>query len=131
MLRPGGEGDSCRGEGGPGEEVREFWRAPLLGGRSLGRLLHSPAPAYRHMCREQGGTSLSLDWPARTGGAARHHHWSIPAASELMHCKSTSSVFDLQSGGDLSGGEAGGAETGGDGAVGEGVEGGEDSAVDG
>ena len=48
-----------------------------------------------------------------------------------MHCESTSSVFDLQSGGDLSGGEAGGAETGGDGAVGEGAEGGEDSTVDG
>ena len=48
-----------------------------------------------------------------------------------MHCKSTSSVFDLQRGGDLSGGEAGGAETGGGWAVGEGVEGGEDSPVDG
>ena len=103
----------------------------MLGGRSLGGLFNSLAPAYCHMCREQGGTSLSIDRPARVGGAAGHHHWSIPAASELMHCESTSSVFDLQSGGDLSRGKAGGAEEGGDGAVGEGAEGGEDGAVDG
>ena len=84
-----------------------------------------------HMCREQGGTSLSLDWPTRIGGAAGHHHWSIPAASELMHCESTSSVFDLQSGGDLTGGKGGGEKAGGGRQVREGAERGAQSSVDG
>ena len=83
------------------------------------------------MRREQGGTPLSLYRQTRAGGATGHHHWSIPKASQLVYCESTSSMFDLKSGGDFSGGEASGAEMGGDRAVGEGVEGGEDSAVDG
>ena len=83
------------------------------------------------MCREQGGTSLSLYGSSRVGGAARHHHGSISQASELLHCESASSVFDLSGGGDLARGEAGSTEEGGDGPNGEADEGGEGSPVDG